>query len=446
MSGDNSSPLTKNDQPTGIQTVEPIDQNATGQDLGQDDEQKGVCKLQITNPFTFPPVEVIDPGIWTFIVCVCGLVLMYLTGIGSIIYGAVAQSITNKSDDGYAPSYVHRRGIAPFLQLALSFWITLLSDVAGLIHSTSLRFTLLASRKLTFNSNLRLFTSCSSSRVHWWPVNVLWAWSLISAYACGTMILVESVYTYSQTGSDTSYGLDIVSGYALIFLGLGLLGQASIATWALAVTKIPTWSTNPIHTAMICQHLGLLSPTGRRTMRSVHDAQTVDSKRLASLPLARQGSLFRAHTWIRRTLILTWTTTLLCFLWFAALSIAYRIGGASLGPSWGSFSRSYTNDWSLIPNWVDYTVFLAISTSLGQSFYTFGPWLVCKYLFTCIFIGSININLHVVELLVQCSRDESLWRQTATANGMGSGSYGALKIAFSTWQTVALFAFKTASN
>ncbi|KAJ9601905.1 hypothetical protein H2200_013575 [Cladophialophora chaetospira] len=385
------------------------------------------------------PLEVIDPGIWTFRVCLIGLTFMWLTGIGVIVYGAVAQSISDRSEDGYAPSYVHHKAVVPFVQLAVSFWVTALSDIAGLVHSTSLRFTLLASRKLTFNSNLRLFTSCPKSRVHWWPINFIWAWSLISSYACGSMVLVESVYSSADSGRD------MVSGYALIFLGFGLLGQASIASWALMVTKIPTWSTNPIHTAKVCQTQGWLASLSGRTMMSVHDAQHLEEHETPSLPKARQKSLLKAHFRVRRVLVLVWVVTLLGFLWFAAISIAYQVGGGPghLGPTWGSFSRSYTNDWSLIPNWKDYTAFLGISTSLGQSFYTFGPWLVCKYLLTCAILGGITMNLHVVELLVQCSRDESLWRETSSTSGLGPRRYGAFSIAFLTWQTMTLFVFKT---
>jgi hypothetical protein len=140
-----------------------------------------------------------------------------------------------------------------------------------------------------------------------------------------------------------------------------------------------------------------------------------------------------------------WTVTLIAFLWFIAITVAYQVGGGpSMGPSWGSFSRSYTTDWSLIPDWIDTTAFLGISTSLGQSHNTFGPWLLCKYLLTCAFIGGITIDLHVVELLVQCSRDESLWRRAASTGGLGPSSHGAFHVAFTTWhQTICLFVFKT---
>ncbi|KIW12965.1 hypothetical protein PV08_08152 [Exophiala spinifera] len=392
------------------------------------------------------PLEVIEPGTWTLRVCILGLATMWLTGLATIIYGSIVEASSKGTFQHWGPSFIHKRAIGPLTQLAIAFWITLLTDIAGLVHSTSLRFSLLARRKLTFNSNLRLFTSCPDSPVHSWPINIIWAWSLISSYACGSMVIVESVYDYSNSGEVGFHTYDIVSGYALIFLGFGLLGQALIASWALMVCKFPSWSTNPIKTAKICRDLGWLRPLTQRTMLSVHDAQSLEPHDSPSLPKVRQGSLLRAHSNVRPALIFVWVVTALSFLWFIAVTLAYQLGGSSIGPSWGTFSRSYTNDWSLIPDWHDVTAFIAISTSLGQSSYTFGPWFLCKYLLTCVFLGGITMDLHVVELLVQCSRDESLWRQTASARGLDRNRDGALEIAFRSWETIALFVFKTAVN
>ena len=373
-----------------------------------------------------------DPGLWTNRACVAGLAFTWIAGIGAIVGGSIVQRIT---DTSAPPSIPHHKALAPFLRLAISFIVTGLSDIAGLIHSTSLRFNLLEEGRLEFNSNLRLFTSCSAhSRVHWWPVNVAWAWSLTSVYACGSMILLQSVYSADDSP-------DFISGYALIFLGFGLLGQASMATWALKVTKIPTWSTNPIYIAGLCKERGYLAALRHRTMLSIHDAQENEIHDTPILPKARQGPLITAHSQVRRILIASFIITLLGFLFFAAISIVYQVVD-SPGPRWGSFSRSYTNDWSLIPNWVDTTAFLAIGTSLGHSYFSFGPWFLCKYIFTSAFIGAITLNLHIVELLVQTSRDESLWRKAASPAGMAPSKHGAMFTALTSWHTIGLFVFK----
>lgn len=381
-----------------------------------------------------------ESSVWTYRICVAGLVLMWLTGLSALVYGSIAQSITDNSSGDWSPSMIHHRANGPFLQLAVTFWITALSDIAGLVHSTSLRFALLASRKLTFNSNLRLFTSCPNSRLHSWPINIIWGWSLISSYACGSMVLLETVYSF---GTTDSHSLDVVSGYAIIFLGFGLLGQAAIATWALTVNNFPTWSTNPIYIAIVCQSQGWMSRLSRRSILSVHEADDIAVHETPTVPKLRQGSLLKANFRVRRALTYVWVVAFLAALWFVAVTLAYQLGGANLGPVWGSFSRSYTNDWSIIPNWVDHTAFLAIPTSLGQSYFSFGPWFLCKYLLTGAFLAGITIDLHIVELFVQCSRDESLWRQTAARGGLSLRNRGAFFIAFSTWQTVVLFVFKT---
>ena len=271
-----------------------------------------------------------DPGVWTYRACVSGLTLMWLTGFGVIVYGSLVQRITDTSSDGYEPSMPHHKAFAPFLRLAISAAVTGFSEIAGLIHSTSLRFTLLAEGKLTFNSNLRLFTSCSAySRVHWWPINIIWLWSLISSYACGSMVLLQTVYAFNG-----NYSPDIVSGYALIFLGFGLLGQASIATWALRANEFLTWSTNPIFIASLCREQGYLHVSHRRTMLSVHDAQIIGIYEIPQLPKARQRSLLNAHAQVRQVLIASWIVTLFGFLFFAAISLVYQFVD-SPGPTWG---------------------------------------------------------------------------------------------------------------
>jgi hypothetical protein len=405
-----------------------------------DDHESGLA----SNPTTV--LETIDPGYWTRRTCKVGLAIMYVFAGGFVIYGSVVQSISDRTEasSGFV-SMKHHTIVMPIVQLAVSFTVTAFSDIAGLVHSTSLRFTLLAEQKLIFNSNLRLFTSChTNSRVHWWPVNLLWAWSLLTCYACGSMVLLQTVYMFCYGDNDEiCQHEDIVSGYALIFLGFGLLGQASIATWALKVTKIPTWSTNPILIANVYRSEGYLARVSNRTMLSVHDADDIEVYETPSLPKPRQGSLFKAHALVRKVIISVWIVTLLAFLWFIAITIAYQLRGDNVSPSWGTFSRSYSNDWSLIPDAKDVTAFLGIPTSLGQAVNTFGPWFVCKYLLTCSFVAGFTLSLHIVELLVQCSRDETLWRRAATSNGLEPQRHGAFWTAFTSWQTIVLFIFKT---
>lgn len=400
-------------------------------------------------------LQTIGPGHSTRRWCIAGLTLVYIGGVGAIVAGAIVQRITDadgsKGTKPYEPSMVHRRATGPFLQLAISFVVTALSDIAGLIHSTSLRFSLLRANKLTFNSNIRLFTSLDRRKapVHWWPINLAWAWALISCYACASTVLLQTVYSF---GSVDSVSYDVVSGYALIFLGLGLLGQGSIATWALLTTPIPTWSTNPIITAAICLSAGWTPSTPRHSMLGVHDANNNSLRQSPVYPKPKQSNAFRADKRIRSVVLISWLVTLAGFLFFAAISIAFQLLDGR-GPAWQSFARSYSNDWSLIPDWRDTTAFLAVPTSLGGAYFTFGPWFLTKYLFTIALVGAITLNLHVVELLVQCSRDEALWRRAGSTfsakkapGGMrlSQTNGGALRIAFTSWHTIGLFVFKTA--
>lgn len=260
------------------------------------------------------------------------------------------------------------------------------------------------------------------------------------------MVLLQTVYD----SADINY--DVVSGYALIFLGVGLLGQVTIAIWALLTIPISSWSTNPIVTAAICRFEGCMHSIPRHSMLSVHDSNNSSLRTTPVCPKPKQSNSFRADKRIRSVILISWLVTLAGFVFFAAISIAFQLlkGG---GPAWQTFARSYTNDWSPIPDWIDITPFLAVPTSLGGAYFTFGSLLVTKYVFTIVLVGAITINLHVVELLVQCLRDEAIWRQASSTTSKKGAQGGlhlsesktdALRIAFTSWHTIGLFAFKTA--
>lgn len=421
---------------TGLKAIADHTQILPADIPGSDAQTKEECQV----------LEIVDPGIWTHRVCTAGIALIWLTGLSSIVYGSVIQAITDRhpevsSEPTIGVSRYHDKIFTPLIQLSLSFLITVCSDVAGLVHATSLRFALLREGKLEFNSNLRLFTHCKTSRIHSRWANVLWAWFLISCYACGSMVLVDTVYT-PWDDENTPRGLEVVSGYALIVLGFSLLGQASIATWALFGERFPTYSTDPLQIAAIGKAYGWLRRSSKRSLLSVHDVDKPELRDVATLPKSWQVSLFKADRRVLRSLIWVWVVTILSFLWFTALAVAYQFVDR-LGPSWQSFTRSFSNDWSIIPNYVDTTPYLAVPTSIGHEYFTFGPWLLCKYLFTCVFVAGFTLTLHVCELIVQTSRDESLWRQTASRHGLRFKRQDAIPIALCSWQTVLLFVFKT---
>jgi hypothetical protein len=47
-----------------------------------------------------------------------------------------------------------------------------------------------------------------------------------------------------------------ISGLCMITLGVGLLGQAVLAGWAYCTTKVPTWSSSPLDTALASYQRG----------------------------------------------------------------------------------------------------------------------------------------------------------------------------------------------
>jgi len=111
-----------------------------------------------------------------------------------------------------------------------------------------------------------------------------------------------------------------ISGFAVIVLGVGVLGQSFIATCCVrSHTSIPTWSSSPLDTTAACLSLDShrLRHHSRRCMRSVHEiAQSAEPIR----PKKVQKVAYDAHKEIRRILLLIWFLDFICALWGVALT------------------------------------------------------------------------------------------------------------------------------
>jgi hypothetical protein len=125
--------------------------------------------------------------------------------------------------------------------------VTFLNESMGYIHSTSLRWSMLYEDRLNFNSNLRLLSSSHKSRPNAWYSNFLFIFYIILSYATTSLIflgwnsdLTKTFPDHNPNGMLPQPDMIHVSGVALIFFGIGLLGQAFIATWSLRSTTIPT--------------------------------------------------------------------------------------------------------------------------------------------------------------------------------------------------------------
>ena len=117
------------------------------------------------------------------------------------------------------------------LPLALNILVTIINETLGYTHTNSLRWSLQREGRLAFSSNLRLFTSASTSRANAWYSNLLVLLCIITSYASTSMVFVGDLSTERATARKF-YGVSLiptgyttfVSGYALITLGIGILG------------------------------------------------------------------------------------------------------------------------------------------------------------------------------------------------------------------------------
>ncbi|KAF2704687.1 hypothetical protein K504DRAFT_341174, partial [Pleomassaria siparia CBS 279.74] len=389
-----------------------------------------------------------DASLLTRNICVLGLVVSWIVGIGTLVF-SVLLYINNFE---HWPTLQLSRKAKEVLPLGLNICVTVLTECLGLIHATALRWAL--GENLTFNANLRLFTSPKSRS----PGSValgrfanFWhAILLVMTYVSTSLIfcvrppvkVCRAIYDepdfYCNYDDATTY----LSPAALLVLGVGLVGQAFIATCQLRSVKIISWSSGPINTAWILHDTGTLTHTWNRCMMSVHDLGTAT---MPSRPIFRQPSAWRAHKEVRRVLAYIWILTMLAYIWFVAVYIGIRLRYAAVLRSDGRCSDCdvYPGpDWSLLPDSHNYTS-LADITNAGEV-EPDGPGFFFWAMFLMVFViqAFVTMGLHCAELIVNVSRDEDVWRCMATSvQGYQTGT-NTIVAAMKSWKTCSLLALK----
>ncbi|KAI4283107.1 MAG: hypothetical protein L6R38_002410 [Xanthoria sp. 2 TBL-2021] len=359
-----------------------------------------------------------DKGIGTRNTCMGGLIFSWLASIACITLARW----TFKSVQSYRTStggYSHnRQGERVFflstarqeiVKLAVNVCISACTDCLGYIHSVSTRWALRREGRLRYNSNARLVLStprCSSSR---WSTNLVSAFLLMICYASSGQLFLSSEGT-EQEGF-------VLNGIAISALGIGLLGQAMISTVSIwgAQRLIPSWSSNPLNTTLVCLHHGTRA-VASRCMLSVHQ---LDSASLPSKPLPHQASAQRAMSSIRHIVRCLWAFVILTIVW--ALSVRFS-------PYFRSSDRTSSDSLPLYGESVP-----ALQLNL------------CALLITTSLQLFLTLSLHLTELLVNLSRDEQMWRLATSKRGTQSsfGMLGSLQSAVCSWQTDLLFMLKS---
>ena len=350
--------------------------------------------------------------------CLGGLAFCWLVGLASLAIGlylvrtgGILVSDGNVQEypftipGGIATSFnKYAQELAP---LGLNILVTICTDITGYIHTVSLRWALQEESRLTFNSNLRLFTSARQSKANAWYTNLLMAIFMVMSYASTSLLFIREtnvVLPLLPANKDT-----FICGYAAITLAIAILGQAFIASICLpSLVKVPTWGSDPLEITAACMDLGSLHHRPGRCMRSVHDSKE------AAQPIApsrRQKPAFSAHKEVRIVFRCMWLPVILAAMWGGILMYVVNADVED-----GIIDGSY---WSLFPN-VDptsvdpesQTPSVSIFWSQGAQTFDFGG-----FCWAFILIGAIQaimtLSLHCAELMVNTVRDERSWREAS---------------------------------
>jgi hypothetical protein len=222
------------------------------------------------------------------------------------------------------------------ISLCLNVPVTVCNDIAGYIHTVSLPWALQKESKLTFNSNLRLFTRARHSTANSWYTNLLMIVLMIMSYASNALIFIDDSSSDNLPAGTNTF----VCGYAAITLGIAILGQAAVATMSLlSSVNVPTWSSDPLETAAACMSFGNLRHAHDRCLRGVHERQEPSTP---VVPRRRQKSAYSAHKEVRIIIWCMWIPVILAAIWSGTIMVAiynyrHRLGGIIYGGNWSFF-------------------------------------------------------------------------------------------------------------
>ena len=372
-----------------------------------------------------------DAGPLTRRTCLVGLSLSYFLCFLGLLSAILVGVINHVSPENVPTSL---KGVAPttILPLLFALIVTFCNECLGFIHTTTLRWALWREGRLDFNSNLRLLTQTKNSKPNAWYVNLFTIFVTSLSYAsAGQILLVNEGY---GMGKNTTLQFVGFSVPAMGILTFSLFSQAVIATWCLWELKLQTatWSSNALNNSLVCHQKGVPHHVGR-SLAPLKRPNTETSKTRIR-PSKRQITLSTARPFVRVILGLLGFTVVVTLIW-AILTRQY--GHDS--------SRSGVEDYfkSASSNWLHHGQSINF---LARGSDQVDPW-TCSLIGVGITLGAqvtYTLGLHCTELLVNASRDERNWRCAANLKGKGAGlETNAIKDAFESWETVALFLLKT---
>ncbi|KAH8896347.1 hypothetical protein GQ53DRAFT_852497 [Thozetella sp. PMI_491] len=336
--------------------------------------------------------------------------------------------------------------------LVINVILTLVTDSVAFVHAVSLRWALFDEGRLHFNTNIRLFTSSRHSRPNQWWVNALSLASLILCYGSTSILFLMPGETYGPIthffGPISKVQVALVNPVALIGLAIGIAVQVAIAAWILASrrrvnkfghTSIPTWSSNPLNSALAAMQRGLIAHRDGRCLCSIHQSGAKDGQNAAKgvYPVAWQRNAWKAHKAVRYVVVLLWSLAVLAAAW--PIIVTQLAKGMNLSvdrhkSQWSWESTSYNS------------VRLAMTPAENDSrtsdtVFSYETEMVLALFFITLVQAIQTTGLHCAELFVNLSRDEEAWREATKKKGATYRSVS-LYTAATSWSNVILFVAK----
>lgn len=376
---------------------------------------------------------------------ISGLLLCWLAGVACLASGIYLLQFHEGGVIGVVvPLNRYSREVVP---LASNVVITALNDVPGYIHATSLRWALQKESRLTFHSNLRLFTNAKNSRLNSWYINAMFIVFMVMSYSASGLLFIRVSARYASSADYST----VVSSYALITLSISILGQAVISTINICRSKhIHTWSSNPLDNAAACVASGSLHREKDRCMLAVHDSHQPS---VATAPRIKQRPAFQAHKEVRVVFWFMWIPVLLMIGWsMITLLVVRRYNGHDSSDDYDSFISG--GNWAFLPVVDERGLY---KREYGQDFNTQTPSMTLSFrtlnldwgslrAFSIVFAvlaviqSVITISLHCAELLVNVVRDEKRWRAAISEKGLRRKN--ALFSMLTSAEALTLFLFK----
>ncbi|KAJ5261806.1 hypothetical protein N7505_008673 [Penicillium chrysogenum] len=363
--------------------------------------------------------ESFDRAPTTRMLAIAGLTASWIFGIICVVFGSgnilkptISVASKNTTQRYHNWPQLNISSVAgELLPLLVNTIVTLLVEGMGLIHSTTLRWTLCD--RLAFNSNLRIFTASDKHACLGKVSNFLHAVFLIMTYAGASLMIATSptesfCNNVSGVGQDKEQGcgdMVVLSTPSLSCLGVGFLGQAALTTWQFFDISVPTWSTNPLDTAWASISTGSRTRVAGRCMMSVHDAEIPTAPRQTQ---PQQQSIWKSHSEARWVMSYNWLVTWILLLIFIIVQVVLverdkyfkgsdeRCNGCNvyLGTNWNLLRDSGSAPMSA-----------AIIVEYSPRIYA-GLWIVFAIL-----QGILTLALHCADLIIAVSRDEDTWRK-----------------------------------